>query len=126
MARKRAENRKGSLGGFPGFVKPVFTIDSKPLGRRLKVKKITRAPRERETRTHLKKVSPLRGEPCLEGRKPSLPIWVPLLLTRNLYLLTLIPDLVLRRHDGETVIVDFTVAFEDRYDSLVAARKQNY
>ncbi|GFV96090.1 reverse transcriptase domain-containing protein [Trichonephila clavipes] len=35
---------------------------------------------------------------------------------------TLIPDLVLRRHDGETIIVDFTVAFEDRYDSLVAAR----
>ncbi|GFV08514.1 retrovirus-related Pol polyprotein from type-2 retrotransposable element R2DM [Trichonephila clavipes] len=35
---------------------------------------------------------------------------------------TLIPDLVLRKHDGETVIVDFTVAFEDRYDSLVAAR----
>ncbi|GFV11568.1 histone-lysine N-methyltransferase SETMAR [Trichonephila clavipes] len=27
MARKRAENREGSLG-FPGFVKPVFTIDS--------------------------------------------------------------------------------------------------
>ncbi|GFX41366.1 hypothetical protein TNCV_1654491 [Trichonephila clavipes] len=26
MARKRAENREGSLG-FPGFVKPVFTID---------------------------------------------------------------------------------------------------
>ncbi|GFW55069.1 retrovirus-related Pol polyprotein from transposon 17.6 [Trichonephila clavipes] len=33
MARKRAENREGSLG-FPGFVKPVFTKDSKPLGRR--------------------------------------------------------------------------------------------
>ncbi|GFT03508.1 hypothetical protein TNCV_2986371 [Trichonephila clavipes] len=30
MARKRAENREGSLG-FPGFVKPVFTKDSKPL-----------------------------------------------------------------------------------------------
>ncbi|GFX25496.1 hypothetical protein TNCV_1407621 [Trichonephila clavipes] len=53
MARKRAENREGSLG-FPGFVKPVFTKDSKPLGEG----KITRAPRERETRTHLKKVSP--------------------------------------------------------------------
>ncbi|GFW95696.1 hypothetical protein TNCV_19271 [Trichonephila clavipes] len=26
MARKRAENREGSLG-FPGFVKPVFTKD---------------------------------------------------------------------------------------------------
>ncbi|GFU50743.1 hypothetical protein TNCV_241291 [Trichonephila clavipes] len=33
MARKRAENREGSLG-FPGVVKPVFTKDSKPLGRR--------------------------------------------------------------------------------------------
>ncbi|GFT52638.1 hypothetical protein TNCV_3765371 [Trichonephila clavipes] len=33
MARKRAENRERSLG-FPGFVKPVFTKDSKPLGRR--------------------------------------------------------------------------------------------
>ncbi|GFV63677.1 uncharacterized protein TNCV_1962231 [Trichonephila clavipes] len=33
MARKRAENIEGSLG-FPGFVKPVFTKDSKPLGRR--------------------------------------------------------------------------------------------
>ncbi|GFS82377.1 hypothetical protein TNCV_4137371 [Trichonephila clavipes] len=32
MARKRAENREGSLG-FPGFVKPVFTKDSKPLGK---------------------------------------------------------------------------------------------
>ncbi|GFW67310.1 hypothetical protein TNCV_2595431, partial [Trichonephila clavipes] len=51
MARKRAENREGSLG-FPGFMTPVFTKDSKPLG---EGKKITRAPRERETRTHLKK-----------------------------------------------------------------------
>ncbi|GFV81447.1 hypothetical protein TNCV_51711 [Trichonephila clavipes] len=33
MARKRAENREGSLG-FPGFVTPVFTKDSKPLGKR--------------------------------------------------------------------------------------------
>ncbi|GFV64832.1 hypothetical protein TNCV_1340511 [Trichonephila clavipes] len=33
LARKRAENEEGSLG-FPGFVKPVFTKDSKPLGRR--------------------------------------------------------------------------------------------
>ncbi|GFX20596.1 hypothetical protein TNCV_4269281 [Trichonephila clavipes] len=29
--RKRVENREGPLG-FPGFVKPVFTKDSKPLG----------------------------------------------------------------------------------------------
>ncbi|GFT31265.1 hypothetical protein TNCV_3847901 [Trichonephila clavipes] len=50
-ARKRAENREGSLG-FPGFVKPVFTIDSKT---HKGEGKITRAPRERETRTHLKK-----------------------------------------------------------------------
>ncbi|GFT58131.1 hypothetical protein TNCV_723031 [Trichonephila clavipes] len=28
MARKRAENREGSLG-FPGFVKPVFTKDNR-------------------------------------------------------------------------------------------------
>ncbi|GFV41855.1 hypothetical protein TNCV_2958711 [Trichonephila clavipes] len=28
MARKRAENREGSLG-FPGFVKPVFTKDKR-------------------------------------------------------------------------------------------------
>ncbi|GFV94623.1 hypothetical protein TNCV_3826901 [Trichonephila clavipes] len=35
---------------------------------------------------------------------------------------TLIPDLVLRGSGGKTVIVDFTVAFEDRYESLVAAR----
>ncbi|GFU90652.1 hypothetical protein TNCV_2092491 [Trichonephila clavipes] len=33
VARKRAENREGSLG-FPGFVNPVFTKDSKPLGKR--------------------------------------------------------------------------------------------
>ncbi|GFX72100.1 hypothetical protein TNCV_3050231 [Trichonephila clavipes] len=51
MTRKRAENREGSLG-FPGFVKPVFTKDSKPPREK---EKITRAPRERETRTHLKK-----------------------------------------------------------------------
>ncbi|GFX39001.1 uncharacterized protein TNCV_5055421 [Trichonephila clavipes] len=35
---------------------------------------------------------------------------------------SLIPDLVLRGSGRETVIVDFTVAFEDRYESLVAAR----
>ncbi|GFU43399.1 hypothetical protein TNCV_4686661 [Trichonephila clavipes] len=51
MARKRAENREGSLG-FPGFVKPVFTKDSKTPREK---EKITRAPREREPRTHLKK-----------------------------------------------------------------------
>ncbi|GFX38435.1 hypothetical protein TNCV_2344091 [Trichonephila clavipes] len=52
MARKRAENREGSLG-FPGVVKPVFTKDSKTPREK---EKITRAPRERETRTHLKKL----------------------------------------------------------------------
>ncbi|GFX01366.1 hypothetical protein TNCV_4736071 [Trichonephila clavipes] len=31
--KKRVENREGSLG-YPGFVKPVFTKDSKPLGKR--------------------------------------------------------------------------------------------
>ncbi|GFS93553.1 hypothetical protein TNCV_87251 [Trichonephila clavipes] len=51
MARKRAENREGSLG-FPGFVTPVFTKDSKTPREK---EKITGAPRERETRTHLKK-----------------------------------------------------------------------
>ncbi|GFU08815.1 uncharacterized protein TNCV_991591 [Trichonephila clavipes] len=35
---------------------------------------------------------------------------------------SLIPDLVFRGSGGETVIVDFTVAFEDRYESLVTAR----
>ncbi|GFY02237.1 hypothetical protein TNCV_5100961 [Trichonephila clavipes] len=33
MTRKRVENREGSLW-HPGFVKPVFTKDSKPLGKR--------------------------------------------------------------------------------------------
>ncbi|GFT23744.1 hypothetical protein TNCV_3512001 [Trichonephila clavipes] len=55
MARKRAENREGSLG-HPGFVKPVFTKDSKYLGKR----KISLGlPRDCDTRTHLKKVRPL-------------------------------------------------------------------
>ncbi|GFT77069.1 hypothetical protein TNCV_1099451 [Trichonephila clavipes] len=33
MTRRRVENREGSLG-YPGFVKPVFTKDSKHLGKR--------------------------------------------------------------------------------------------
>ncbi|GFV44868.1 hypothetical protein TNCV_1340761 [Trichonephila clavipes] len=33
MTRRRVENREGSLG-YPGFVKPVFTKESKPLGKR--------------------------------------------------------------------------------------------
>ncbi|GFX56981.1 transposable element Tc1 transposase [Trichonephila clavipes] len=37
---------------------PAFTKDSKPLGEK---EKITRVPRDCDTRTHLKKVSPLRG-----------------------------------------------------------------
>ncbi|GFY35364.1 hypothetical protein TNCV_797131 [Trichonephila clavipes] len=49
------KNREGSLG-FPGFVKPVFTKDSKTPREK---EKITRAPRERETRTHLKAVAQL-------------------------------------------------------------------
>ncbi|GFU05697.1 hypothetical protein TNCV_1004961, partial [Trichonephila clavipes] len=52
--KKRAENREG-FTRFPGFVKPVFTKDSKTPREK---EKITRAPREREPRTHLKKVSP--------------------------------------------------------------------
>ncbi|GFV28373.1 hypothetical protein TNCV_422611 [Trichonephila clavipes] len=65
MARKRAENREGSLG-FPGVVKPeVYQRASKPLG---KERKITRVPRERDTRTHLKEVSSEGRE-----RKPASP-----------------------------------------------------
>ncbi|GFW64577.1 uncharacterized protein TNCV_3513991 [Trichonephila clavipes] len=64
MARKRAENRERSLG-HPGFVKPVFTKDSKPLWEK---KKITRAPRERETRTHLKK-APLHAIHVVRRRR---------------------------------------------------------
>ncbi|GFX06681.1 hypothetical protein TNCV_382771 [Trichonephila clavipes] len=52
MARKRAENREKDPTRFPGFVKPVFTKDSKTPREK---EKITRAPRERETRTHLKR-----------------------------------------------------------------------
>ncbi|GFV64424.1 PH domain-containing protein [Trichonephila clavipes] len=33
MTRERVENREGSLG-YPGFAKPVFTEDRKPLGKR--------------------------------------------------------------------------------------------
>ncbi|GFY13615.1 hypothetical protein TNCV_4959851 [Trichonephila clavipes] len=33
MTRRWVENREGSLG-YPRFVKPVFTKDSKPLGKR--------------------------------------------------------------------------------------------
>ncbi|GFU13045.1 hypothetical protein TNCV_4952151 [Trichonephila clavipes] len=63
MARKRAENREGSLG-VPRVREAVFTKDSKPLGRR---KKITRAPREREPH------SPKEGEPLRVGSvKPVL------------------------------------------------------
>ncbi|GFX39013.1 hypothetical protein TNCV_5055541 [Trichonephila clavipes] len=55
---------------------------------------------------------------------PSRLTWDPCPSTRY-YLArrpSLIPDLVLRGSGRETVIVDFTVAFEDRYESLVAAR----
>ncbi|GFS78465.1 hypothetical protein TNCV_3147221 [Trichonephila clavipes] len=51
MARKRAENRERSLG-YPGFMKPVFTKDSKAPWEK---EKITWAPRDCDTRTHLKK-----------------------------------------------------------------------
>ncbi|GFT91493.1 hypothetical protein TNCV_3902981 [Trichonephila clavipes] len=52
MARKRAENRERSLE-FPGFVKPVFTKDSKHLGKR---KRSLGHLGSVKTRTHLKKV----------------------------------------------------------------------
>ncbi|GFX90725.1 hypothetical protein TNCV_3730461 [Trichonephila clavipes] len=45
------ENRERSLG-YPGFVTPVFMKESKPLGKK---EEITRAPRDHDTRTHLKK-----------------------------------------------------------------------
>ncbi|GFT92244.1 hypothetical protein TNCV_4092821 [Trichonephila clavipes] len=54
MIRKRVENREGSLR-YPGFVIPVSTLDIKPLKKR---KKITRALRDCDTRTHLKKGAP--------------------------------------------------------------------
>ncbi|GFW74241.1 hypothetical protein TNCV_2524451 [Trichonephila clavipes] len=49
MVRRRTESREGSLG-YPGVVTPVFTKDGKPLEKR------KRSPRERETRTPLKKI----------------------------------------------------------------------
>ncbi|GFV25449.1 hypothetical protein TNCV_1147191 [Trichonephila clavipes] len=52
MTRKRVEIREGSLG-YPGFLKPVFTKDSKPLGKK---DKISRSPQDCDIRTHLKKV----------------------------------------------------------------------
>ncbi|GFU96794.1 hypothetical protein TNCV_1303241 [Trichonephila clavipes] len=52
---KRVENREGYLG-HPGYVTPVFTKNSKPLGKK---EKIPREPWDCDTRTHLKKVSPL-------------------------------------------------------------------
>ncbi|GFS47486.1 hypothetical protein TNCV_1612251 [Trichonephila clavipes] len=69
MTRKRVEIREGSLG-YPGFVKPVFTKDSKTPR-----ENITRASRDCDTHTHLKKVTPLRrcnwyivcGPPSKEG-----------------------------------------------------------
>ncbi|GFV69919.1 hypothetical protein TNCV_1982861 [Trichonephila clavipes] len=51
MTRRRLENREGSLR-YPGFVRPVFTKDIKPLGLK---EKITKVPRDCDTRTHLKK-----------------------------------------------------------------------
>ncbi|GFX44799.1 hypothetical protein TNCV_1826611 [Trichonephila clavipes] len=47
MTRRRVENRERSLG-YPGFVTPVFTKESKPLGKK---EKISRAPRDCDTRT---------------------------------------------------------------------------
>ncbi|GFV37120.1 histone-lysine N-methyltransferase SETMAR [Trichonephila clavipes] len=53
MTRRRVENREGSLG-YARFVRPVFTKDSKPLWKK---EKITRVPRDCDTRTHLKKMA---------------------------------------------------------------------
>ncbi|GFX59771.1 hypothetical protein TNCV_1778101 [Trichonephila clavipes] len=50
---KRVEN-EGSLG-YPGFVTPVFTKDNKTPWEK---EKITRAPRDCDTRTHLKEGRP--------------------------------------------------------------------
>ncbi|GFU09989.1 hypothetical protein TNCV_1796951 [Trichonephila clavipes] len=49
-----AENREGTLGSL-GSRSPCFTKDSKTPREK---ENITRVPWERETRTHLKKVSP--------------------------------------------------------------------
>ncbi|GFX83787.1 hypothetical protein TNCV_350511 [Trichonephila clavipes] len=49
MTRRRVENRERSLG-CPGFVRPVFTKDSKPLGKR-------KRSLGRDTSTHLKKLT---------------------------------------------------------------------
>ncbi|GFY13368.1 histone-lysine N-methyltransferase SETMAR [Trichonephila clavipes] len=54
--QKEGRNRERSLG-YPGFMKPVFTKDSKPLWEK---EKVTRAKRDCVTRTHLKKRSPRR------------------------------------------------------------------
>ncbi|GFV95338.1 hypothetical protein TNCV_4587131 [Trichonephila clavipes] len=62
MARKRADNREGSLGHH-GFVKPVFTKDSKPLGKR------------KRSLVHLGIVTPVltkEGEPPEEWRRRRL------------------------------------------------------
>ncbi|GFV29848.1 hypothetical protein TNCV_2083131 [Trichonephila clavipes] len=53
MARSRVENREGSLGHPQVCEAPCLPKIVNP---RWVKEKITRAPRERETRTHLKKI----------------------------------------------------------------------
>ncbi|GFX24498.1 hypothetical protein TNCV_993131 [Trichonephila clavipes] len=68
MTRRRVENRERSLG-YPGFVTPVFTKDSKSLGKK---EKITRALRDCDTRTHLKKLlETLTVVPSGQGSNPG-------------------------------------------------------
>ncbi|GFU64266.1 hypothetical protein TNCV_3780771 [Trichonephila clavipes] len=52
MTKRRVENIEGSLG-YPWGVRLVFTKDSKPLKKR--------TPRDPDFRSHLKKMSPLKG-----------------------------------------------------------------
>ncbi|GFQ66077.1 hypothetical protein TNCT_242281 [Trichonephila clavata] len=73
---------------------------------------------------------------CLDGKgmtrfkitskKPSLITWVlaPSIKFPGVTP-TLINDLILRKKCGETRIVDFTVAFADRHEYLVAVRNAN-
>ncbi|GFU94366.1 hypothetical protein TNCV_1731631 [Trichonephila clavipes] len=71
ITRKRVKNREGSLG-YPRFMKPVFTKESKPLGKR---KRSLGHLGSLKTRTHLKKL-PL--ERLVEGRRGERPLDLPI------------------------------------------------
>ncbi|GFU65057.1 hypothetical protein TNCV_4130631 [Trichonephila clavipes] len=79
MARKRAENREGSLG-YPGFVKPVFTKDSKSLGKR----KISLGYLGIVTPYSPKEVEPLRGKRGHSRRRKKITGSPPVRETRSL------------------------------------------